>query len=178
VRTATGYDYLPHGIGLQGTVAGTLGAVEGAGAQGSIGGGFFYDGNQGLNAGTFVSGGAFAGSPSNGVSAPYRQNIGPGNFSAGGYVGAGWSVFFTNAQNVQDLSGPFSTWNADFSVPDIKLGGSLQVEWGQNAAGQNVWEASIGPPFAGVGAGADVSGYRTYTQPLYSTLNTQQTSPD
>ena len=68
----------------------THGFVDEGGANGSIGGGFFYDGNQGPNAGTFVSGGAFvAGYPGNGVSAPDGQNVGTGNFSTGGFVGAG-----------------------------------------------------------------------------------------
>jgi RHS repeat-associated protein len=170
------YDYLPHGIGLQGSGALTGGVVEGAGATGSLGGGFFYDGNQGFNGGTFISGGAFAGGPGDGVSAPNGQNVGTGDFSAGGYVGAGGSGFLTNAQNVQDLSGPFSTWNVDVSL-GVQLG-SLQVEWGQNAAGQNVWVVSYGPPFAGVGGGADVSSYQTYTQPLTNSLDNQQSAPE
>ena len=54
----------------------------------------------------------------------------------------------------------------------------LQVEWGHNAAGQIIWKVSYGPPFAGAGFGANVSGYQTYTHPLSNSLNSQQTTPE
>ncbi len=160
-------NYLPHGGGVQvgGAIEGGLG--YGTGTNGSIGRGVFYSSDQGWNGGSFASGGLSTIGPYSIMSTPSGQNL-FGNFVSGLYVGAGVSGYVTNAQRFPDTFGPFSTWAVNTGEgPNL---GSVQVEWGPNAQGQNIWVIVYSPPFAGIGFGASFSGYRTSTKPLWSTL--------
>ena len=151
------------GVGLDvgGNAEGGV-AVVGAGAQGSAGGGVFVNTHNGSpSAGAFASGGAFAGGPKWGVSAPSK----PGDINGvvGGYVGGGVSVWASNANNVCDLSGPFKTVSVQGGW--FAKVGSAQFSWGRNSAGNliGVLNWGIFPIPTGLGFGASASVYNTNT---------------
>jgi RHS repeat-associated protein len=153
------------GFGVSAGVAVEYGAVGvGAGATGSVGGGGFFDGMR-PSIGGFASGGAFAGGPGWGASAPPCPS--KNNWALGGFAGGGANVFLTNANNVLDLSGPFRTYsfNSGWGLRIL----SIQFSIGQNAAGQMIWNLSYGGPLGlpfptGGGYGLDVSAYNTNTR--------------
>jgi RHS repeat-associated protein len=153
---------LPHGggIGVGGSVeAGLIGI--GAGGTSSVGTGVFFDGIH-PSGGSFASGGAMAGGPGWGVSAPSCPNN--KNWIAGAYAGVGVNVFLTNAKNVKDLAGPFKTFSAQGGW--ILKAGGIQMSIGKNNAGETIWIFSYGGPFgvpSGVGFGASMSNYNTNT---------------
>ena len=129
----------------------------GAGMNSSVGYGSFWDGTI-LSQGGFLSGGAFAGEPGYGASYPScPSNI---NFAAGAYAGGGGGPFLTNANNVDDLAGPFKTLsvNAGFGL-DI----GLQVSVGTTDAGHLIVIGGLVAPGTGPGIGAAVSVYNTTT---------------
>ena len=140
--------------------------AAGAGATGSLGGGFFFNGLNPFDnpsVGGFASGGAFAGGPGWGKSAPSCPS--KNNWVLLGFGGGGLNVVVTNANNVLDLSGPFNTFslNAGWGLQVL----SLQLSIGQNAAGKTIWEFSYGGPLGpfptGGGYGVSLSEYNTYT---------------
>ena len=152
------------GISVSGSVEG--GAISpSAGTTGAAGMGVFSGksccGNG--SAGTFASGGAFAGGPGWGKAAPSSPSN--KNWVFGGYTGGGLNFWISNAKTVCDLSGPFRTYsiNAGWHVKVF----SLQLSRGRNAAGELIWQLSyggpVGPLVTGGGYGLSVSGYNTYT---------------
>jgi hypothetical protein len=158
----------PHGLFGFGVSPG--GSVEGgvywlgAGATASGGVGVFF-GDQGVSTGMFGTFGVFAGGPNWGASYPRCPS--KNNWAVGAYGGGGPNVFLTNANNVQDLSGPFKTlsFNAAFNLRIF----SAQLSWGTNDAGQPIWVFSYGgpPPWVtvptGGGYGLSASLYNTNT---------------
>lgn len=150
------------GVSAGGSVeAGVVGA--GAGATGSFGLGVFTNGSN-VCAGAFVSGGAFAGGPGWGASAPSGPSS--ANWVLGAYAGGGANVWISNANNVCDLSGPFKTYSLNVGWGWRML--SLQYSVGQNSAGKTIHVFSYGGPVPGLpitggGAGFSLSGYNTNT---------------
>ena len=148
------------GFGLQASASVEAGAiVAGAGATGSVGGGIFWGGSQGLNVGGYASGGAFAGGPGYGASYPAVQ---PGGTMAvaGAAAGGGGGIFFTNATSAAELGGPFNTYSLNTPIGSIQFGMSgstviLSVTCGVAPCG-------IGTPTAAV------STYPTNTAPTPS----------
>jgi RHS repeat-associated protein len=135
--------------------------IIGAGGTASAGGGVFFNGLS-PSLGGFASGGAFAGGPGWGVSAPSCPD--KTNWALGAYAGGGVGVFFTNANNVGDLAGPFKTYsfNAGWGLFNV----NLQLSVGSNAAGQPIWYFNYGGPLgfpSGGGFGISLSGYNTNT---------------
>ncbi|MDA8248906.1 MAG: DUF6531 domain-containing protein [Rhodospirillales bacterium] len=112
------------GFGLQGSASVEGGVLAaGAGATGSVGGGVFGGGPQGLNVGAYASGGAVAGGPGYGVSYP---GVRPGGTTAvaGAAAGGGAGIFFTNATSAAGLSGPFNTYSLNTPIGSIQFGKS------------------------------------------------------
>jgi len=154
------------GIGVSGGTAVEGGLVGvGAGAQGSVGFGGFVDTNNGdTSTGAFASGGAFAGGPGWGASAPSQP--GNGNWVLGAYAGGGASIWVSNANSVCDLSGPFKTYSINAAWG--WRAATLQLSVGQNADGRTIVVFNYGGPLpyvpvTGGGFGASISGYNTNT---------------
>lgn len=134
----------------------------GAGQTGAIGGGFFSGGWDDFSAGAFRSWGGFAGGP--GWGARYSRTCSGTTWALGGYAGAGAGVFLTNAENVSDLSGPFS--NFAFSAAFGPIGGWFQLSWGKNSKGESIFVTTYNGPFdipTSLGIGASLSMYPTNT---------------
>jgi hypothetical protein len=155
------------GVGVSIGGSAEIGQVTvGAGTTGAGGyGGFLDTNNWSLSDGGFASLGAFASLYPYGAS--YPTGPGTSNGAYGAFAGAGANIVLTNANNVQDLGGPFTTYsfNAGLGVRVL----SLQLSLGQNDAGQSIWEFSYGGPIpglslpTGVGYGFDFSKYNTNT---------------
>jgi len=150
------------GVDVGGSVeAGAIAA--GAGATGSLGAGVFFNGLH-PSAGALASGGAFAGGPGWGKSAPKCPD--KKNFALGAFAGGGLNVFATNAKTVSDLAGPFKTYsfNAGWGVRML----SIQYSVGTNSAGQTIrvlnYGGPLGPVPTGGGFGGSVSAYNTNTK--------------
>jgi RHS repeat-associated protein len=130
------------GFGPQASATVEAGAlVAGGGATGSVGGGVFWGGQQGLNLGAFASGGAFVGGPGYGASAPNAQ---PGGTTAvaRAAAGVGGGVFLTNATSAGELSGPFNTYSINTPIGSVQFGVSGST-W--------IFSATCGVPPCGIG---------------------------
>jgi RHS repeat-associated protein len=139
-----------------------IGLLVGAGATGCAGAGVFLDGKH-PSVGGLVGGGAFAGGPTFGKSAPSCPN--DDNYVFGGFVGGGLGLFATNARNVSDLSGPFKTYSLNIGFGLRVM--SLQYSVGKNSSGQTIRVFNYGGPIgfpSGVGYGIDLSQYNTNTK--------------
>jgi RHS repeat-associated protein len=127
------------GISGGGSLEGGLVGV-GAGVQGSVGGGGFLNTNNwSPSASGFASGGA--------------------------YAGGGGGLWLSNANNVGDLSGPFTTYSLNAAWFARAL--TLQYSVGKNAAGQTIGLLYYGGPLGfptGGGWGFSLSKYNTYTK--------------
>jgi hypothetical protein len=142
-------------------------------AAGSISGqnGVFWGGPGGVNTGNVVSYGGFMPDPhSSGVisaaddnsscSCPESQSKGskptnpPKSWGVGAWIGVGVGAFFTNANNADDLSGPFD--NFEINTP----AGTIAIEWGRNTSGRMIVQVSIP---RGPSAGAGIARYKTNT---------------
>ena len=146
---------LPHGVGISaggGAEAGLPKAL-GAGANGAVGAGEFYSSTTGFSHGGFAEGGATAYAGNLAVGAP-AQTSAPGVALAS--VGAGASIFVTNAQSVQQLSGPFTTYSLNVGVGPFQFSAQL-------ALGGNIWDFSLSPPLGGVTFGVSGSKITTNT---------------
>ena len=130
------------GFGLIGSGSVEAGVVAGGGATGSVGGGVFWGGPQGLNVGGFVSGGAFVGGPGFGLSYPTL----PGGMTAvgGAYAGAGAGFFFTNAADPGELKWVFTTYSFNTPIGSIQFGQSGNTY---------IWSVTCGIPPCGIAAG-------------------------
>lgn len=146
---------LPHGIGLSagGNVEVGVG-VAGAAAQATTGGGAFYSSSSGDSAGTFVSYGAAANAGRAVAGVPAQAST---PVVAGASLGGGASLFVTNAQSVQQLSGPFTTYSVNVGFGPAQFSAQLSV-------GGGIWQASVSPPYAGLTAGASISKITTNTE--------------
>jgi RHS repeat-associated protein len=152
------------GIGVGGSETIDIGlGVIGLGETGSAGGGLFWGGPQGLDAGAFASWGGFAGGsaggPGTGWGAAYPKKPCPDHAAVGAFAGLGGSVWLTNATNADQLAGPFVTRNVN-----IGWGARvLSVQWSQGMAdGKPIHVLSYGgSPIPGVGYGAAASVYNT-----------------
>jgi hypothetical protein len=149
------------GVSLGGSAEGGL--YWGGGVTGGVGGGVFFGGGH-ASAGGFGSFGAFGHVPGAGKSYPSCPSKNPWVFGA--YAGGGANLFATNANNVSDLSGPFTTYsfNAGWGVRVL----SIQFSIGKNAAGQSIGVLSYGGPLGipvptGGGYGVSLSKYNTNT---------------
>jgi len=125
-------------------------------ATGAAGGGAFYNPTTAFSGGTFAGGGATAYAGGSNVSVPAQQSS-PGVLGAS--AGGGASVFVTNAQYVQELSGPFTTYSLNVGLGPTRFSAQL-------ALGGNIWDLSlsIGP----MGATYGLSGSRVTTNTVTS----------
>jgi RHS repeat-associated protein len=151
------------GATLGASLEGGIGVV-GAGTTGSAGGGLFFNGLS-PSVGAFASGGAFAGGPGWGPSAPSLPDN--SNWAGGAFGGGGLNLFLTNANDVADLAGPFKTYSFNLGWGVRVL--SLQFSIGKNCAGRTIGFFSYGGPLPGIpvptggGYGASLSKYNTNT---------------
>jgi RHS repeat-associated protein len=124
-----------------------MGPAFGGMSTGSVGGGLFSS-RTNISAGRFTSGGAaiFGGPFATG--AP-QQTQGT-TVAAGAYLGAGLSVFITNARSVQQLQGPFATYTFNVGAGPIKFSAQFSTANG-------IWQASFGPPIPYLSPGIGVS---------------------
>jgi|ERR1035438_9624918 uncharacterized protein RhaS with RHS repeats len=123
--------YPSFSLGVLVSASADAGSGAGAGAQWSAGGGLFNSPANGLSAGGFQSGGAFAGIGDYSVSAvkspsgcPVGQ-IGPG--AGGSSIGGGSGLWFSNAGSPTDLGGPFDQWNLNTSLFSISFAKSGDI---------------------------------------------------
>jgi RHS repeat-associated protein len=130
------------------------GAGVGLGANSAVGEGTFVNlspntSGGDISVGSFAAHGSFVGSPGKGNNAkiPCESNQEP--WAAGAYIGIGQGAFFTNADSVNDLVGPFDQYNLNVFGVSISLGIS-----------GNTFIASL---TVGPGAGASASAYPTTT---------------
>jgi RHS repeat-associated protein len=142
------------GVGGIFTASGELGAVgqgSGFGVAGSVaaGAGTFWGGKQGVNTGAFVSAGGFA----NGNAAP-GCSTDRNNSAVGAYVGVGAGGWISNAENVGDLEGPFTTVSVNLWFASVQYG------WGRNGQNKPIGIFSF---TAGPGGAASISQYQTNT---------------
>lgn len=138
------------GVGVLLAGGADVGLVEGAGAGGSAGwGGFWGDG---ANFGGFASLGCFLGGPGakNGWAYPRTEKKG----AIGAYAGIGIGPYVTNANNKNELKGPFQVLNINLA---LGYGGSIQVGW-DSTSGTFIVSGGVG-----YGYGVDVSWYNTNT---------------
>jgi RHS repeat-associated protein len=140
------------GFGLIGSGSAEVGLGQGAGATGSLGGGLFGGGPEGLNPGGFASFGAMRGGLGEGKGYPCSD---PDNFIGGGFVGAGGGAFFTNATSASGLKGPFYTASFNIAFPWLPVKFSAQLGW---SGGTWIGSVTFGPGF-----GMSASGYKTNT---------------
>ena len=145
---------LPHGVGISAGAGAEAGAPKAVGAEanGSVGAGEFYSPTTGFSHGAFASGGA-AGYAGSSVAGAPTQTSAPG--ALGASAGGGASIFITNAQSVQQLSGPFTTYSLNVGFGPFQFGAQL-------ALGGGIWDLSFSPPFTGLTFGG--SGSRVTTQ--------------
>jgi RHS repeat-associated protein len=146
------------GAGVVGGVQAEGGVVAGASAQGSVGAGVFRPIGGSCSGGTFESGGAFVGSPAGGSSAVQNPNPNAPNnpgtvIGASGGIGGGG--FVTNAGNLNDIKGPFTTVNVTVAIF------GLQISSGKGSNGDTIWFLS-GTICKGIGL--SVSAYPTTTK--------------
>ena len=138
------------GIGgiLSAGVEAGLGSILGAGANGSYGGGVFYDPTTGQsNNGQFASFGAIAQVPNNVFTIPTTSDRPVGTLGAS--ASATYGMFVTNANSANELRGPFDTYSLNTSLFSIQFGIS-----------NGTWIVSGG---IGPSAGGSVSRYPTTT---------------
>jgi hypothetical protein len=140
--------------------AGLIGV--GAGATGSVGGGVFLNGSS-PSIGGFASGGAFAGGPGWGASAPHLPSA--NKWALGAFAGGGLGIWASNAKNVGQLAGPFKTYSVNAGW--FLRAATLQFSIGKDPCGKTIWLLNYGGPVrfpSGVGWGASISGYNTNTK--------------
>jgi RHS repeat-associated protein len=151
------------GIGLSLGVTGEAGLIAvGAGATGSVGGGVFFNGPS-PSIGGFASGGAFAGGPGWGASAPSLPSR--NNGVLGAFAGGGLGIWATNAKNVGQLAGPFKTYSVNAGW--FLRAATLQFSIGKDACGKTIWMFNYGGPLgipSGIGWGGSGSAYNTNTK--------------
>ncbi len=140
------------GVGLIGSGSAEAGLLAGAGVSGSVGGGVFWGGPQGVNVGGFAGAGAFVGGPGFGVSYPTPLPGGT-TAAAGAYAGVGAGGFFTNATSAAELQGPFNTYSINTPIGSVQLGVSGST-W--------ILSATCSVPPCGIGT-------PTYTTSTYPT---------
>jgi hypothetical protein len=128
--------------------------VLGAAATGSVGVGGFHSSTSGWSGAAFGSAGAAA-YAGNSVAAFPAQTSSPAVLGAS--AGGGFSIFATNAESVQELSGPFSTLTANVRVGPLQF--SLQLSYGNG-----IYEVSLSPPLLGESLGASGSKLTTDTE--------------
>ena len=148
---------MPHGAGVGIGASFDAGAiVTGATATGSVAGGVFYQGGKGISAGGTATGGVALYKGKHKLGTPKQDQGKTVNFGA--YAGGGAFAFVTNATNVNQLSGHFSTTSLNVGVGFTKF--SLQI-----STGNGIWEFSFGPPipYASPGLGFSVSQMTTET---------------
>jgi hypothetical protein len=146
------------GAGWQWSAGVEGGVVQGGGANFGGGSGAFVNNNfSSSSLGGFASGGAFMGSPSNNLQYPGGTGQTPWVVGASGGIGQG--VFFTNANNVGQLAGPFNTYNLNL------FGSSVSIQF-DPSSGSNpfnwTWYASVS--FLTRGLGLSISSYSTTTK--------------
>jgi RHS repeat-associated protein len=148
------HSLLIHGIGLSGGANAEAGAgLAGAAAQVSAGGGAFHNSNGGWSRGSYTTYGAAA-NALNAVAGTPAQSSTP--VVAGASFGGGASVFVTNAQSVQQLTGPFTSYSLNVGVGPAQFSAQLSV-------GGGIWQFGVSPPYAGETLGLSVSKITTNT---------------
>jgi RHS repeat-associated protein len=137
VTVSAGVGNWGFGFGFTGGGSAALGLIGGGAATGNLFGGEFYDNRTGrMSRGVGAGGGIYAGAPEVGGTMPYGHIVaapktGQGDIPliVGGSAGVGYGGFITNARNVQDLKGPFSTTQINTPIGGIQLdtGGGIWV---------------------------------------------------
>ncbi len=176
-KCGTGPGLLPNGVGIVAGANGDIGAgtAEGAAATGSVGAAIFTDSNGNMSAGAFATAGIAANSDSGALSAPASAAA---PIVGGASGSAGVSALITNAQNVLQLKGPFSTYSGGLGIPEttIQVSGSFSI--GTDAQGDTIWEATVSPPEAGVTQGISGSVLTTNTVSLGSVSSNSTANTD
>jgi len=142
------------GVGIVGSVTAEGGIGSGAGATGSVYGGFFSSPDEGASGGWAFSGGAGSQPISGGASTTAPNPMGFPTGVVGGYTGAGGGIFITNGGSIAGTTGPFS--NANFNMG---IGFDFSCSWACSDDGTWMVTVTTGP-----GAGASVSSYPTSGQ--------------
>jgi len=119
-----------HGAGVQLEASGAV-SVPGApgfglAGTGTVGGGAFWGGPEGVTTDDFVTGGLFAGGPFT------ARKDEPAGFVVGKSAGAGSGLYLTNAKVAGQLEGPFTTLQASLGRYGVS------VSWSQG-----IWTASV-----------------------------------
>jgi hypothetical protein len=149
------------GVGVSGSGSAEGGFGTGVVAAAGGGWGAFFNGLSFNSFGSFLTGGLFAGTPAENVSAPPCPSKNNGVF--GGYGGGGLNGFWTNATSPSQLAGPFTTYSANFAFGLRLFSGQYSV--GTDAAGDIIRLVNVGIPLPGAGAGLGfaLSKYNTNT---------------
>ncbi len=130
----------------------SMGAGSGSGQVG-----VFWGGADGVNLGTAVSYGGFVPCPCGGDLSGVPTG-GAKSWGGGAWAGVGGGGFFTNADNTNDLSGPFDNFEINTPV------GSVAVQWGRNDKGRFIFQVAA---TAGPSEGLGVAKYKTKTCPIH-----------
>jgi RHS repeat-associated protein len=143
------------GVGVGASATAGVGVVAGAAGTVGVGGGWFSGGGWG----GFAGGGGFAGAPGHAVTVP--QNGWPYPFAVGAYAGLGGNLWFSpNAKKPSDLAGISHSLSINAGVPFAPW---LRLSVGVSWSDQGILVITVGPPFAGLGAGFGVFQHDTCT---------------
>jgi RHS repeat-associated protein len=142
------------GFGVNAGGSAQAGVINGGAMQANAGAGVFW--GKGLNVGGYTAKGSFAGDGNFDYHAPGEQgseqdsNGGHSTLAIGASAGLGAGVFYTNADNAEQLAGPFDT-----STLNV---GFFTVQWAEDASG--TYTASLG---LSKGVGFDFNRYQVNT---------------
>jgi RHS repeat-associated protein len=151
MRWAAASQALPHGGGplISGSAEG--GVIAGGGVTVAGGAGLFYDEDHGISPGVFGDFGGALGVGPRGLQFPEWDQF---KSIGGGFAGLGGGGFITNARNVKQLKGPFSTYSVNWGFGTPKFGA-------QFAKSGKIWIFGVTP--FGPSIGVSGSGYPTNT---------------
>ena len=139
------------GLGVQvGADAAAGAGFAGAAATRSAGAGLFFGGSPAVGVGAYGSGGAAAYAGSRVAANPAQSSV---PTVVGGGAGVSIGGFITNASSASQLRGPFLTFGGGASYGAVGVG--VQVSVGKDAAGNDIWQLSLGyaPGFLAYGYG-------------------------
>ena len=139
--------------------------IVGAGGNASATAAIFLGGSQGPQAAALGTGGAFAGGPGSGWSAPKDPPVdpnkkllcgsGPTVGALGAFGGVGYGLFLSNATSPGQLQGKGKTLSFDIG---FDIGVSVQIGWTPQTG---IWSLSITPRGPAYGAAGAL--YNSYT---------------
>jgi hypothetical protein len=147
----------PLGLHLLGiSLGGTAFGGPGLGAAATLSGSMFVDTSTGEIGGVLTHGGFVSGTEQLGCD-KWRRGA-----AAGGYAGAGFSGFWSNARRREDLLGPAQTT----AIGIWKF--YLEVSATTGRDGNPVVAISLGPPRVGIGGGIGIAFMETRSDALWS----------